>query len=68
MGKEKNRVGLKFGKLTVVRLSGYSAKWGHAIWECLCDCGKTAIVSASNLKTDSYKKNGAVRSCALPFS
>ena len=46
--------GYRFGHLTVIRRSSLP---GKVSWECLCDCGKTSIVSASNLRS------GATKSC-----
>jgi hypothetical protein len=40
--------GRTFGRLTVTQRAG-SNKWHQATWECLCDCGKTAVVSGYNL-------------------
>lgn len=41
--------GQKFGRLTVLERSG-SAKDGHTMWLCLCDCGNKAVASGNNLK------------------
>ncbi len=61
MPKFKDLTGQRFGMLTVVRLH---EKYIRTIskravykWECLCDCGKTTIVSTSNLQI------GHVKSC-----
>lgn len=40
--------GRRFGHLVVIRRSSLP---GKVSWECLCDCGNTSIVSASNLKS-----------------
>lgn len=52
----KDLSGHKFGRLTVIRDTG-ERKGEKIIYECLCDCGKTKNVSASNLKS------GQVQSC-----
>ena len=48
--------GKKFGKLTAVHCTNDASKNGY-IWECLCDCGKTVFLPASQFK------NGWVKSC-----
>lgn len=50
-----NLIGMKFNLLTVTSLHSRGNK--IVIWNCLCDCGNTHLVRASNLK------NGAVKSC-----
>lgn len=47
--------GMRFGAL-VVQKRGPS-KAGNTMWECICDCGNTTMVYASNLRA------GRVRSC-----
>lgn len=52
--------GQKFGRLTVIRRVENKIQPGGAhkiMYECLCDCGTTKIVTASNLK------RGTTRSC-----
>lgn len=51
-----NLAGKKFGRLTVLKQHGV-AKSGHILWDCECECGKSKIVSSSNLV------NGNVKSC-----
>lgn len=48
--------GEKFHRLLVVG-RGENDKHGQARWECLCDCGKTALVRTSRLRS------GHTRSC-----
>lgn len=51
--------GAKIGKLTVLKRAYHGrAKQGIAFWECLCECGNTTIVSASNLKKENIKSCG----------
>lgn len=52
MGKVKNLVGKKFGKLTVIGFIGIS-KRRYAMWQCICDCGNECIRT-----TDSLKRKG----------
>lgn len=52
----------KFGKLTVIKISGKS-KSGNIKWLCKCDCGNTTEVIGSKLR------NGYTKSCGcLKFS
>jgi hypothetical protein len=43
-GNTKDRVGHRYGKLTVVARAG-SNQHGQSLWECKCDCGETAVKS-----------------------
>ena len=43
----KDRIGQRFGKLTVIRFM--DTKPGHARWLCRCDCGNETVVTAGNL-------------------
>ena len=38
MSRVKDLTGQRFGRLTVIKFAG--TKKGHAMWDCLCDCGK----------------------------
>lgn len=51
-----NLVGKRFGKLTVLKLSGVD-KFGQSEWLCECDCGNQTIVKGGNLR------NGHTTSC-----
>lgn len=53
-----NLIGQKFGKLTVIKLTGESRS-GSKTWECICDCGNTAIITTRHLN----RKNCNIRSC-----
>lgn len=60
MSKLINRVGQRYGKLTVLsRASDHIPPNGapQVTWLCKCDCGNTVVVTANNLR------NGHVRSC-----
>ena len=48
--------GKRYGDLIVVKRADNTSS-GLAMWECLCDCGKTTIVRGSSLR------NGTVKSC-----
>ena len=47
IGKVKDRIGQRFGRLTVIEDVG--RKFGGVLWSCRCDCGKTIDVRASSL-------------------
>lgn len=58
----KNLVGLKFGKLTVLKENlNYrkekQIKSGGSYWDCICDCGKQITVSGNSLM------NGHTKTC-----
>jgi hypothetical protein len=53
--KTINLIRRKFGRLTVVKFSGY--KKSKAVWVCRCDCGVTKNIHATELL------GGKVRSC-----
>lgn len=58
MAIAKDITGIRFGRLTAIRrLPGYKKPARNSHWECLCECGKTAIVDIQNLK------HGRSRSC-----
>lgn len=58
MGKVKNLIGQKFGKLTVVEQHGFTPKnkYGsrQAIWYCLCDCGNYCEMPSGTLTRKKY--------------
>ncbi len=43
-----NLIGLRVGKLSVIKLFGKTAD-NHLAWLCLCDCGKQKVVSSNSL-------------------
>lgn len=47
--KRKNLVGLKVGKLQVLRESGQRSSSRRVIYECLCDCGNICYVPTDKL-------------------
>lgn len=49
--------GQQFGKLTAVAPTGEMRHGSHEMWECMCKCGRTAIVSRECLN------NGTTQSC-----
>lgn len=50
----------KFGRLLVIKQSDRSKK-GDIQWECVCDCGKTVIVTTGNLKHNNIKSCGCLK-------
>lgn len=59
-GPKEDLTGRRFGILTVVRLDELRVKDKYT-WECRCDCGNTAYVTASNLKSGNSKSCGCLR-------
>jgi hypothetical protein len=52
-------IGQRFGRLTVLRLSDKTDKYGEIFWQCLCDCGKETVVRGHSLR----RKTGSTKSC-----
>ncbi|KKM93422.1 hypothetical protein LCGC14_1208540 [marine sediment metagenome] len=56
--KEKiDEVGNRYGRLLVISEADKRTKYNKIQWNCLCDCGKEAIVSGNNMR------RGTTRSC-----
>ena len=55
-GKPKNRIGERYGKLVVKRISERRAKNGTAYWHCLCDCGNWREVDGSRISHNKRKR------------
>lgn len=47
----KDHTGERHGNLTVVKMSSERTKDKAILWECLCDCGNTTLIRASNLNS-----------------
>lgn len=47
-GNVKDLSGMKFGRLTVIGRAP-SSKYGHARWDCLCECGSRKTILSSSL-------------------
>lgn len=60
MSKKLNRVGQKFGRLTVIEDSG-RRKNGCVAWECKCDCGNLVEVSSSHLQSGNTRSCGCIQ-------
>lgn len=50
--------GKRFGRLTVI--SWAECRQGNTYWNCLCDCGKTKVVSRSSLISKKQKSCGCL--------
>jgi hypothetical protein len=55
----KDRVGMVFGRLTVV--APFRIPGGATLWDCRCECGNTTRVAGSNLDSGSTKSCGCLR-------
>ncbi len=53
-------VGLKFGRLTVIRQGAHSAS-NRVTWDCVCECGNPANVVSSDLKAGKIQSCGCLR-------
>lgn len=60
--KEKNLVGMTFGRLTVKELSGWywTGYNNNARWLCECSCGNTKIVGVRSLTSGNTKSCGCL--------
>lgn len=59
MGKFIDITGQRFNNWRVIKYNGID-KHKLSIWECLCDCGKIAIVTGNNLKRNKSKSCGCL--------
>lgn len=57
--KNKNIIGKKYGKLTVIK-KAYVNK-GQSYWLCECDCGNTKIVPIDSLTSGKCKSCGCIK-------
>lgn len=62
MSKFKNLTGMRFGKLTAVKIvKNCEHKCKSVIWQCKCDCGNIVNVRSSNLINGHTKSCGCIR-------
>ena len=54
---KKDLTNLIFGRLKVIKNIGTN-KYGFALWECLCECGNTVIITSRNLISGHTKSCG----------
>ena len=52
------KIGSRYGRLTVIR--EVEKRKGFRYFECLCDCGKTKIISMGNLRKGTTKSCGCL--------
>lgn len=55
----KDIIGQRFGMLTVIKRAGTN-QYRKALWKCKCDCGKTTVVSSTDLVTGNTKSCGCL--------
>lgn len=60
MPKLKNRVGHKYGALTVIEFAGLN-KIGQANWLCRCDCGTQKVIFGGNLNSGHTTSCGCLK-------
>lgn len=53
----KDLTGMKFNRLTALKINEERSGKGQIYWDCVCDCGNTSVVKSTNLM------NGHVKSC-----
>ena len=59
MEKERDLIGQRFGRLTVLKQSEKKAN-GFPFWLCRCDCGSVNLVSSSALKSGNVSSCGCL--------
>jgi hypothetical protein len=59
MSKIKDLTGQRFGRLTVIGLSGRLN--GGAAWLCKCDCGNKKVIASKSLVTGGSQSCGCLR-------
>lgn len=59
MTKRKDQTGKKSGRLTAVKFVGV-AKDGHALWDCVCKCGKHVVISSNKITCGTVKSCGCL--------
>lgn len=55
--KEVDLSGKRFGRQIAIKRTGYN-KWGNALWNCKCDCGREHIVPQGKLVRGKSKSCG----------
>ena len=58
--KKADIAGQRFGKLVAIRRTD-ERRGGSIVWECLCDCGKTAFVPVARLREGGAKSCGCLK-------
>ena len=60
MGRFLNRIGLKYGRLTVIKYSGRDKRNKH-LWLCKCECGNEKVVVSDNLSSGKSNSCGCLK-------
>lgn len=60
VGKLIDLTGQKFGRLIVIEKVGKS-KDNHAMWRCMCDCGKETITMGKSLRSGNTSSCGCLK-------
>lgn len=61
MAKPKDLTGIRFSSLVAIQPTSKRDSSGSVIWECQCDCGKTAFISSNALRHFNRKDCGCRR-------
>ena len=61
MGKLKNIIGNKYGRLTVIKILDEKGNRGQLKYLCKCDCGKSHIVTGESLRSGKSKSCGCLK-------
>ena len=61
MGKLIDLTGKRFARLTVIKRSKEN-RFNRPLWHCLCDCGKSKLISSNNLIRGDTKSCGCLNS------
>lgn len=64
--RRKDYTGQKYNKLTFIKYIE-NDKWGKAIWECKCECGKSINIVASAVTTGKTKSCGCIKANLKPL-
>ena len=57
MGKLKNIIGNKYGRLTVIKMLDEKGNRRQLKYLCKCDCGKGHIVTGESLRSGNNQKH-----------
>lgn len=64
MSKLIDLSGKRFGRLVVIKIAGRTVREKHGtrvLWECLCDCGNTVVLTGCALKSGNTQSCGCFR-------
>lgn len=64
-GGPEDLVGLRFGKLIILKQTSDRSKGGSVLWEARCDCGVTVLADSSHLKSGSKRSCGCLQRDAV---